>query len=330
MGTIKNYLYLFSGDLEYILILVLTFLAVVLLVGGLAYLLINRDRVGERLSKLLAQPKSDQLLQPKKARLVEKDPDGLAASISRSLHKLVLATPAGETSSIRLRLMQAGMRSKQAFANFLCLKIGGALLLSLFFLLSSLVLKITVERVGIMILLAVFGFFLPDIVLFLKIQKRKTALARAFPDALDLMVVCVEAGLGLDMTFKRVGEEIRSISKDLSDEFLLTNLEIRSGRPRDESFKNMSVRTGVPEIGQLMTMIIQTNRFGTSIGKALRVHSDSMRTKRRQTAEETAAKAAVKLLFPLVFFIFPALFVVILGPGVIQIIRILLPTLGGE
>ena len=143
------------------------------------------------------------------------------------------------------------------------------------------------------------------------------------------MVVCVEAGLGLDMTFKRVGEEIRSISKELSDEFLLTNLEVRAGQSRQDSFKNMALRTGVPEINQLMSMLNQTNRFGTSLATALRVHSDAMRVKRRQTAEEIAAKAAIKLLFPLVFFIFPALFVVLLGPGVIQIFRVLLPAMQG-
>ncbi len=145
-----------------------------------------------------------------------------------------------------------------------------------------------------------------------------------------MMVVCVEAGLALDMTFKRVGEEIRSLSTDLSDEFLLTNLEVRAGKARDEALRNMSQRTGVPEVQNLTAVLIQTSRFGTSLAKALRVHSESMRTKRRQMAEEIAAKSAVKLLIPLVLFIFPTIFVVLLGPAAIQIARNLLPALGGH
>jgi len=147
------------------------------------------------------------------------------------------------------------------------------------------------------------------------------------PDALDLMVVCVEAGLGLDMTFKRVGDEIQSLSQDLSDEFYLTVREIRAGRNREECFRNMAVRTGVAEVGNLMTVLNQTNRFGTSLAKALRVHADSLRVKRRQIAEERAAKASVKLVFPLVVFVFPAMFIVLAGPAVIRIFKVLLPAL---
>jgi tight adherence protein C len=189
--------------------------------------------------------------------------------------------------------------------------------------------KVTPERIVLLVLFAVIGYFLPNLVLYLLTQRRKQELSRSLPDALDLMVVCVEAGFGLDMTFKRVGEEIRGISKELSDEFMLTNLEVRSGLARQESFKNMALRTGVQEIGQLMSMLNQTSRFGTSLANALRVHSDAMRVKRRQSAEEIAAKAAVKLLFPLVAFIFPTLFVVLLGPAMIRIMRVLLPSLQG-
>ena len=154
-------------------------------------------------------------------------------------------------------------------------------------------------------------------------------LGSGLPDALDLMVVCVESGLGIDMTFKRVGDEMRPLCKDLSEEFTLTNLEVRAGISREDAFKNMNLRIGLSEVNSLMTILTQTSRFGTSLATALRVHADSMRIKRRQMAEEQAAKSAVKLIFPLVLFIFPAIFVVLIGPGAIQIIKYLLPALGG-
>lgn len=148
------------------------------------------------------------------------------------------------------------------------------------------------------------------------------------PDALDLMVVCSEAGVGLDATINRVGEEMRLNNKTLSDEFNLMSLELQAGKPRRDALKDLATRTGLEDVTNLTSMLIQTERFGTSISQALRVHSDSMRVKRSQRAEEIAAKLPVKLLFPLIFFIFPSLFVVILGPAVIRIFRTLLPALG--
>jgi tight adherence protein C len=149
------------------------------------------------------------------------------------------------------------------------------------------------------------------------------------PDALDLMVICVQAGLGLDLTFKRVGEEVRPLSKDLSDEFHLTNLEISAGNSRDESLKNMALRTGVPEIRNLLNILSQAGRFGTSVASALVVHTEDMRKKRSMIAEEKAAKAAVLMLLPLLVFIFPALMIVLLGPAGIKIATLLLPVMGG-
>jgi tight adherence protein C len=189
--------------------------------------------------------------------------------------------------------------------------------------------RFTPDMLLICIALAILGFFLPNVYIWFVAKGRQKAMVKALPDALDLMVVCVESGLGLDMTFKRVGDEIRPIDSNLSDEFHLTNLEIRAGRPRDESFKDLSVRTGLAEVHNLMTILVQTSRFGTSVAKALRVHADAMRIKRRQLAEEQAAKSTVKLIFPLIFFIFPAIFVVLVGPGAIQIASVLFPVLGG-
>ena len=146
---------------------------------------------------------------------------------------------------------------------------------------------------------------------------------KALPDALDLLVVCVEAGLGLNQAMVRVAEEIERVSPVLSEQIGLVNLEIRAGTPRDEAFRNLGHRTGVQDIKSLMAMLVQTDRFGTSIAQALRTHAETMRTKRRQRAEEAAAKTTIKLVFPLVLFIFPALFVIILGPALIQIFEAL-------
>jgi len=315
-------------DLYYSFILFVVFFAVALLVAAVASLFYNRDAIAARLARLLKQETPDKV-KSEKLNLLEDQTEGLSVKISRPLIRLSPADHASKHTSTRLRLMQAGFRSKKAYYNFLACKVTSALLLPGAFMAGMMFLTITPERMLLLLVLALFGYFLPNLVLYMMTQNRKQDLRKALPDALDLMVVCVEAGLGLDMTFKRVGEEIRPISKSLSDEFLLTNLEVRSGQPRQESLKNMSLRAGVPEIHQLMTMLNQTNRFGTSLASALRIHSDSMRVKRRQTAEEIAAKAAIKLLFPLVFFIFPALFVVLLGPAVIRIMRVLLPTMQG-
>jgi tight adherence protein C len=179
------------------------------------------------------------------------------------------------------------------------------------------------------LLLMVFGFFTPNLWVFLMTKTRQEKIIKGLPDALDLMVVCVESGLGIDMTFKRVGDEMLPLCKDLSDEFTLTTLEVRAGVSREDAFKNLNMRIGVSQINSLTTVLNQTSRFGTSLATALRVHADSMRIKRRQTAEAMAAKSTVKMIFPLVFFIFPAIFVVLVGPGAIQIIKYLVPALRG-
>ncbi|HET9512951.1 MAG TPA: type II secretion system F family protein, partial [Gemmatimonadales bacterium] len=144
---------------------------------------------------------------------------------------------------------------------------------------------------------------------------------RALPDALDLMVVCVEAGLGLNQAIQRVAEEIMYMSPSLGEQMSLVNLEIRAGTPRDEAMRNFANRTDLDDVRSIATVLIQTERFGTSVADALRTHSDTLRTKRRQRVEEAAAKTAIKMLFPLVFCIFPAMFIVILGPGLIRAIK---------
>jgi tight adherence protein C len=149
-------------------------------------------------------------------------------------------------------------------------------------------------------------------------------MVKGFPDALDLMVVCVEAGMGLDSTITRVSREMELTHKILSEELQIYNFEMRAGKLRRDALKNLAMRTDLPEISNLATLLIQTDKFGTSIGQALKVYSDTMRTQRFQRAEEKAAKLPVKLIFPLILFIFPALFVVILGPAAINVYRVII------
>ena len=168
---------------------------------------------------------------------------------------------------------------------------------------------------------ALLGYVLPTFMVRRRISKRQREMQKALPDALDLLVVCVEAGLGLNQALVRVSQEIDRVSPVLSEQLALVNLEIRAGTPRDDAFRNLGDRTGLQDIKSLMAMLIQTDRFGTSVAQALRTHADTMRTKRRQRAEEAAAKTTIKLVFPLVLLIFPALYVIILGPALIQILE---------
>jgi tight adherence protein C len=154
-----------------------------------------------------------------------------------------------------------------------------------------------------------------------RLKARQKELQKAMPDMLDMLVVCVEAGLGLNQALVRVADEIDHVSLVMSEQLALVNLEMRAGTPRDEALKNLAERTGLTDMKSLISMLIQTDRFGTSVADALRVHSETMRTKRRQRAEEAAAKTTIKLVFPLVLFVFPAMFVVVLGPSVIAIYR---------
>jgi tight adherence protein C len=174
------------------------------------------------------------------------------------------------------------------------------------------------------------GAALPDIWLKGRIERRKRNIQHALPDAMDLAVVSVEAGLGLDQALMRVGDEIRVAHPDLADELRLRNLEVNMGRSRSDAFRNLAARTGVEDLKALVAILIQTDRFGTSIGQALRTFSDSLRIKRRQRAEEQAAKLAIKMVVPMVVFIFPGVFVVVLGPAFLAIIRDLLPGLAGR
>jgi tight adherence protein C len=172
------------------------------------------------------------------------------------------------------------------------------------------------------------GFILPRFILKRMIKDRQNRIRLGLPDALDLTVICVEAGLALDQALSRVGQDLHHAHADLSDEFHLVNLEMRAGKPRAEALRNLVERTGVDDIRSLVGTLIQTDRFGTSVAQALRVHSDSLRTERRQRAEEQAAKTTIKMVPPLVIFVLPSIIFVTIGPAVIELIRQLGPTAG--
>jgi len=328
MESLLNYWYrFFSGNDSAVIVLLLIFLAVALLVGTLTNIFLRKEDLGPRLSRVLDKgPGSNRT----HLHLFQKESAGLVAKVANPLHKFADPKKEERRTKIRQRLLQAGFRSRQAYRNYLASKVFCTILLPSLYFLGSAFYSISSKDLNICLILMAVGFFIPNIILLQMVQKRQQRITKAFPDSLDLMVVCVEAGLGLDMIFKRVGDEIKTLCSDLSDEYQLTILEVQAGVPRDKSLTNMATRTGVPEVGNLVTILIQTNKLGTSLAKTLRVHADAMRTKRRQLAEERAAKTPVKLLFPLIVFILPSLFVVLVGPAAISIINILLPALKGQ
>ncbi|MDF2445890.1 MAG: type secretion system protein [Moraxellaceae bacterium] len=244
------------------------------------------------------------------------------------LGKLSLPKGGWERSHLRTRFMNAGLRNASAPALYFAAKT------VLTFLVPALFLSyvgLWSERTNSMMVIlgitfsAAFGYYLPTIVLAHLVKLRQRELFENFPDALDLMIVCIEAGLSLDAVIARAGEEVRINSAALADELHLVTLELRAGASREQALRNLALRSGVEEIDALVAMLIQADRFGTSIADSLRVQSDSLRSKRRIRAEEMAAKIPTKMLFPLIFCIFPALLVVLMGPAVLSIHRILLP-----
>jgi tight adherence protein C len=235
-----------------------------------------------------------------------------------------------EASKLKSRLSQAGLRNENTVSIFLALKFiglviglsvsGGTALFT-----ASFSQRALIYCVGI----SAFLFYLPDLVVWLIARHRKEAIFLGLPDVLDLLVVCVEAGLGLDQAMRKVSEEMKKSCRLLAEEFALCNFQLQMGRARNEVLQDLGARTGVDDLRSLAAILIQADKFGASIAQALRVQSDSMRTRRRQLAEEKAAKTAVKLIFPLVLFIFPAIFVVLVGPAAITIVNEMFPMMNG-
>jgi tight adherence protein C len=258
---------------------------------------------------------------------------GRIIELTKPVAKLSVPKEGWENSQLRIRFMNAGYRSDTAPMVFFMAKTVLTFLLPAIFILyvmisgadyaADLLLLFIITSAGL-------GYFLPNIFLARRIAFRKREILDSFPDAMDLIIVCVESGLGLDAALARVSEEMHMISPILGEELHLINLELRAGSSRERALRNLALRTGVEDIDTLVAMLVQSDRFGTSVAQALRVHAENLRVKRRLRAEEAAAKIALKLLFPLIFFIFPSMLLVLLGPALISINRILLPAMGGQ
>ncbi len=225
-----------------------------------------------------------------------------------------------ELGKVRLKLLNAGFRNENAVAVLFGIKLILMLLgLAIAFPIVALKLGLTRNALTITAVCGGIGFYLPGLVVDSRKKKRFEAIFLGLPDALDLMVVCVEAGLGLDAAMRRVTTELATSCPVLCEEFAISNFQLQMGRPRKDVLRDLGLRTGVDDMRSLAAVIIQAEKFGSSIGSALRVQSDAMRLRRRQYAEERAAKTAVKIMIPLILFIFPGVFVVLVGPAGIQI-----------
>ncbi|WP_416558912.1 type II secretion system F family protein [Limnohabitans sp. yimb22184] len=234
-------------------------------------------------------------------------------------------------SALRVRFWHAGWRSPAALQIYFTCK---TLLTLVLPVIAWALVEISpwhpqgLPRFVPLLLGAATGYYLPDWVLNMQVRRRQRALLHAFPDALDLLRVCVQAGLGLDAAMERVGREIRQARPELSEEFALTGMALRAGSSRADALRHLSVRIGLKDIDALVSMLIQADRFGTSVSESLQVHSDALRTQRRLRAEEAAAKLPVKLLIPLIFCVFPSLLTVLLGPVVVTLARQLIKPVG--
>lgn len=252
------------------------------------------------------------------------------AQLTRPISQLSAPEEGFERSNVKLRFVHAGIRNPSAPAAFFGLKtlLTLGLPLGAFALMALTGADIKGNKLLlILLLLAALGYYLPNLVLNHLVARRQREIFEHFPDALDLMTICVEAGLGTESAMVRVAEDLQFKSPALSDEMRLVNLELRAGGERERALRNLAIRTGVEEIDGFVSMINQAERFGTSIAASLRIQSDLLRTRRRQRAEEAAAKIALKLLFPLIFCIFPSLMVVLMGPAMIQVYRVMLPVM---
>lgn len=296
--------------------------AVVAAVAGLAVWLLMPDRIQQRVGQAAA---------PHDPARISLGSD--LAELIKPLARLSLPAEGWEGSAIRLRFINAGWRGESAPFLFFGLKTVLALILpALIFLWGGEALLISggARILLYLVAAAAIGYYLPNLILKHVIEVRQREIFESFPDALDLLIICIEAGLSLDQALVKVAAEIEIKSKILAQELQLVLMELRSGFSREAALRHLALRTGVEDIDLLVAMLIQSDRFGTSMGDSLRVHADNLRTKRRQRAEEAAAKIAVKLLMPLIFMIFPTLMLVLMGPAMIQIYRVLLPTMSGQ
>ncbi len=295
-------------------------LSVALLVVGLGQFVVSSESqtLKRRLATVSRVRSEDRMVREQRERQKRRERlEGLLEAVGERVGAEQI-----KRGGLRQLLTHAGYRSRAAPAIFVGIRAVGAAGLAVLAFVGVSAMRVDFAAAMLAVSAAVLvGWILPAYVLRRKIRKRQKEFRRTLPDALDLMVVCVEAGLGLNQALVRVGEEMERVSPNLAEEFTLVSLEIRAGTSREDALRNLGERTGTPDVRALVSMLIQTDRFGTSIADALRVHAEELRSKRQQAAEEEAAKITVKMLIPLVIFVVPAIFIVILGPAVFHFLE---------
>jgi len=299
----------------------LAFLFASLLVAGAAMALAPRAGAAAVLERRLGEMTG--------ARVEESSEDkAYGKAVLDALKRMGRAAPRStkEMGKLQQKLIYAGYRGHEALTVFFGIRLGCALAA---FMAMSLPIFVRPKLIY-ALAAAALGYLLPSMALGRIAKRRQHRMRLGLADSLDLMVVAVEAGLGLDQAIQRVGDELNFAHPDLSSELRLINFELRAGKARSEALRNLAERTGVDDIAGLVAMLVQTDKFGTSVAQSLRVHSETVRTKRRQRAEEAAAKTGVKMVFPLVFCIFPAIWIVTIGPAAIKFMQVLVPMASGK
>jgi tight adherence protein C len=315
-------------DTNFILIIsIVAFLVFFMLSMGLAQAVMQHKKRQEIIRKISG---SEELFAD-----IKDEDNKLKGSFSLKQIFLALFTSLGtclsgkepiDYSAARLRFLRAGLRGQNVLAAFWGAKISLSLFMVIFFVFFKMAFIRSISNhafIGLIVAIGILGFYLPDLWLCYKSNFRKMKVVQGLPDMLDLLGLCIEAGMGWDSAINRVARELSMVHPVLGDELKLMNLELRAGKARTDALRNLALRTRSDELNSLVTLLIQTDQFGTSLVDAIKIYSDSYRTKRFQKAEEVAAKLPVKLVFPLGLFIFPSMLIVILGPAIIRIYEVL-------
>ena len=301
-------------------VVLLVALSVALLVVGVGQFVVAGESrtLRRRLATVSPVSAEDRRIRERRERMARRDQlQGFLEAVGEKVGKEQI-----RKGSLRETLIHAGYRKPAAPAVFVGARATLALTLATLAFLTVSMFRVELALSMLVVTSALLvGWVGPIFYLRHKVRRRKKEIRRALPDALDLMVVCVEAGLGLNQALVRVGDEMERVSQEVADEFTLVSLEIRAGTPREDALRHLGDRTGTSDVRALVSMLIQTDRFGTSIADSLRVHAEELRSKRQQEAEEEAAKITVKMLIPMVIFVVPAIFVVILGPAVFHFLE---------
>jgi tight adherence protein C len=322
---------LLSGDVIYYGLLALVGGSIAAAIFGMRYLFAARvDPMQERIRRSVGQATPDMPAQSMAPR-AEPGHANLLDLMLKPVASVARPTDEEELGALRSKLAHAGYRSERAMVLYLVAKLVLCLGFAAAFLMYNARSPQPMRLAAFYTVLSmVFGFYLPNFWLSQRVNERQKAVGNSLPDALDLLVTCVEAGLGLEQALGRVSQEVGLSAPLLAAELNQTSLEMRAGVPRGEAFRRLANRTGIEEIKSLASLVIQTEIFGTSVARSLRVMSESMRLRRMQRAEERAAMVAVKMTLPLIIFIMPSLFIVLMGPAVVRIARIMMPGLEGQ